>query len=168
MPSPKRTNVANLAHSAAAPRCQHVKLNGQPCAAPAVKGRNWCLFHAGDYEGHFPTTGVPEDAATIQLEIARVIRQLQNSQISTKSASLILYALQVASMNLKRLGAEMPVAVAAPEDLVDDLYRRLDPLPEHALESWVLVKKLVEHSHTPYHPPTDDLDQPAAAPPKKR
>jgi hypothetical protein len=37
---PIGTANANLA-----PRCQHTKLNGSPCAAPARRGRNYCVFH---------------------------------------------------------------------------------------------------------------------------
>ena len=94
--------------AAAAPRCQHVRLNGQTCGSPARSGSTWCFFHAGDYEGRLPVTGVPEDAATVQIEIARVIRALQSSAIEPRAAGLILYGLQIASQNLKRLGAEMP------------------------------------------------------------
>ena len=94
--------------AAAAPRCQHVRLNGQHCGSPARTGSNWCFFHHGDYEGRLPVTGVPEDAASIQIEVGRVIRQLQSSAIEPRSAGLILYGLQIASQNLRRLGAEMP------------------------------------------------------------
>ena len=98
----------NLHAAAAAPRCQHVRFNGQRCAAPARSGSDFCIFHAYDYEGRVPTTSVPEDAASVQLELGRVIRQLQDDKISPKSAALILYALQIASMNLKRLSQELP------------------------------------------------------------
>ncbi len=65
-----------------------------------------------------PTTTVPEDAASVQLELGRVIRQLQDNQIPTKSAALILYALQIASHNLKRLHDELPFA--PPESAVPE------------------------------------------------
>ncbi|MDP9268248.1 MAG: hypothetical protein M3P27_07980 [Acidobacteriota bacterium] len=118
MSASRATATQNLIKAAAAaPRCQHVRINGQHCAAPARTGSNWCMFHYGDYEGAaFPTTGVPEDAASIQLEVGRVIRQLQSQTIETKSAALILYGLQVASMNLRRLGNEMPIAPEVEEE----------------------------------------------------
>ncbi len=82
-----------------------------------------------------PTTTVPEDAASVQLELGRVIRQLQDNQIPTKSAALILYALQIASHNLKRLHDELPFApaeVVVPEYMqviLDELKRALDEEP---------------------------------------
>jgi hypothetical protein len=108
MPSSKALATQMLTHAAAAPRCQHIRLNNQRCGSPARKNSNWCVFHAVDYEGRLPVTGIPEDAATIQIEIARVIRALQSSAIEPRAAALILYGLQIASQNLKRLGAEMP------------------------------------------------------------
>jgi len=109
MPASRAIATQNLiTAAAAAPRCQHTRLNGAHCGSPARTGHNWCYFHCGDYEGAFPTTGVPEDAACIQIEVGRVIRQLQNQSIEARAAGLILYGLQVASMNLRRLGAEMP------------------------------------------------------------
>ena len=116
--SQSATSTTNLAGAAAAPRCQHVRYNGQRCAAPARSGSDWCVFHGYDYEGRIPVSTVPEDAATIQLELGRVIRQLQNEQIHTRSAALILYALQIASMNLKRLHTELPFE--APVSVLDE------------------------------------------------
>ena len=143
MPNTKATRKANLAAAHAARRCRHVKLNGQGCAAPAMTGRDFCLFHAANY-GAMPARTVPEDASTIQLELTRVIYALQDKQIDTKSASLILYALQIASMNLHKLGAELPSPPAADDDLVADLYRRLDPIPERAVFTWSYAKRLVD------------------------
>src|SRR5437868_8934615 len=74
-------NAADLAH-----RCQHVKMNGQSCAAPARSDSDWCIFHAGDYEGRFPIAGVPEDAASIQVEIGRIIRQLESGKLEPPAA----------------------------------------------------------------------------------
>jgi len=109
MPASRAIAIRNLTKAAdAAPRCQHIRLNGTHCAAPARTGHDWCLFHHGDYEGAFPTTGVPEDAACIQIEVGRVIRQLQDQSIEARAAGLILYGLQVASMNLPRLQREQP------------------------------------------------------------
>src|SRR4051812_3691971 len=108
MPSTKATATAMLAHADAAPRCRHVRLNNQRCGSPAKSGSQFCVFHYGDYEGHLPMTGVPEDAATIQIEITKVIRQLQDGNLPPKNAGMILYALQVASQNLARLNVEMP------------------------------------------------------------
>jgi hypothetical protein len=130
--SPRRAKlVKNLQAAAAAARCQHIRLNGQRCAAPARSGSDFCIFHGYEYEGRVPVTVVPEDAASVTLELGRVIRQLQDGNIQPKSAALILYALQIASMNLKRLHNELvfepPVSAANDhmQAILDELKRVL-------------------------------------------
>jgi hypothetical protein len=157
--------VSNLARSAQAPRCERIKMNGLSCAAPALRGRRWCLFHSLNYEA-VPAIGVPEDASSIQVELGRVIRQLQSESIPARNAGLILYALQIASQNLLRLGAELPMAEAdlSGDELVGDLLRRLNPQPEHAAIAWLRLKDLVRETTRPYDPALDDgrIDRPAA------
>ena len=130
------TNAHNLAAAAAAPRCRHIKMSGDSCSAPARAGSNWCVFHAGDYEGSHPVLGVYEDAASIQLELSYTIRQLQLGNLKSAEAGRILYALQIASQNLPRLREEMPSREQRdaenpfPEkvpDLAWYLYSRLNP-----------------------------------------
>jgi hypothetical protein len=135
MAGTKLTANRNLVRTYQSPRCEHMRLNGHRCAAPARSGSPWCIFHSGDYEGHFPITGVPEDAATIQVEIGRVIRLLHHQQIEPRAAALILYGLQIASQNVTRLGVEMPSLEeqAFPEksqDLAWHIYFRLKPPKE--------------------------------------
>jgi len=145
MPSSKTVATQMLTQAAAAPRCQHIRFNNQRCGAPARKSSNWCVFHAVDYEGRLPVTGVPEDAATVQIELSRVIRQLQNGAIESRAAALILYALQIASQNLKRFAAEMPSGdevdeqEAFPqksEDLGYYMYMHLNAPPELSDETF--------------------------------
>jgi len=47
-----------------------------------------------------------EDANSIQLGLAGVMRQLLHREIDTKTAALLLYALQTASANLKHTSFE--------------------------------------------------------------
>ncbi len=90
-----------------APRCQHTKLNGQPCAAPARRGIKYCVFHAAehtktpDYVLH-----IVEDAMTLQHSLFQVMRLLAEKTVDTKRVALMLYALQIAASNLKRLHQE--------------------------------------------------------------
>ena len=104
----------NLNAADAAARCQHIRFNGHRCAAPARSGSDFCIFHGYEYDGRIPTT-IPEDAASVQLELGRVIRQLQDGDIQPKAAALILYALQIAAMNLKRLRDELPSDAPVPD-----------------------------------------------------
>jgi hypothetical protein len=90
-----------------APRCQHTKLNGEPCRCPAIRGQQFCHFHhaveATNYDFSLPFV---EDAASLQIALMQVIRALGTRAMDYKSASLTLYALQIACSNLKRLMAE--------------------------------------------------------------
>jgi hypothetical protein len=90
-----------------APRCQHTKLNGQPCAAPARKGASYCLFHQEAYaERPDYSLAWVEDAVSLQFAVMQVLRALHVKAIDHKTASLTLYGLQIAALNLKRLGQE--------------------------------------------------------------
>ena len=96
--------------------CQHIRLNGQPCAAPALRGQALCYFH---HRAQDPATyderwlPVQDDAASLQLAVARVQRLLLMDGFEFKRATALLYSLQIACMNLKNLKAEFPQPEAA-------------------------------------------------------
>jgi hypothetical protein len=90
-----------------APRCQHTKLNGAPCAAPARRGGNYCVFHDAAHANLADSTlRMVEDAMSLQYALFQVMRLLTDKAVATKRAALMLYALQIASSNLKRLHEE--------------------------------------------------------------
>src|SRR5450755_282084 len=93
-------------------RCEHLKVNGTQCGSPALRNQPYCYFHAichrqgKDALMHLEemeTAMLPtlEDANSVQLGLAGVIRQLVHRDIDHKTAALLLYALQAASANLK-------------------------------------------------------------------
>ena len=90
-----------------APRCQHTKLNGRPCAAPARRARKFCVFHEAAHAKR-PDYAVRlvEDAMSLQLALFQVMRALDDHSLDPKRAALKLYALQIAASNLKRLHEE--------------------------------------------------------------
>jgi hypothetical protein len=98
-------------------RCEHVRVNGTQRGSPALRNQPYCYFHAIchregkdalKYLEELETAMLPtlEDADSVQLGLAGVIRQLQNREIDHKTAALLLYALQTASANLKRTTLE--------------------------------------------------------------
>lgn len=91
-----------------APRCQHTKLNGQPCSAPARRHRKYCVFHEAAHAKR-PDTQVRliDDAMSLQFALFQVMRSLDDQTLDTKRAALKLYALQIAASNLKRLQQEI-------------------------------------------------------------
>ena len=95
------------------PLCQHMKTNGVWCGSPALRHKPFCFFHDQWRRHHSkasPGAGFElpllEDANAIQLALQRVIHAILRGQLDTKTAGLILYALQTASSNLKRTDFE--------------------------------------------------------------
>src|ERR1700719_1890216 len=98
--------------------CQHIKMNGDRCGAPALRGEKLCRFHnfCGSVQVDVSTSAaVPaapfflpalEDAASIQLAITQVCEHLLHRRLDAKKAGILLYAMQVASSNLGRLSQE--------------------------------------------------------------
>ena len=95
------------------PRCQHIKVNGTQCGSPALRRRRFCFFHH-QWRQERITLGskrarqarsfdlpVLEDANSIQITLMQIMRLILRGQIDPKSAGLLLYALQTASVNLR-------------------------------------------------------------------
>lgn len=114
------------------PRCQHVKVNGVQCGSPALRRREHCYFHTrAEYERRLAieskdgkrTFGLPllEDANSIQVALMKVIQMLGEGSIEEKKASVMIYALQTASNNLRHLKFEPEklTDVVIDEDTVD-------------------------------------------------
>jgi len=115
--------------SSAAPRCQHIKVNGTQCGSPALRKKKFCFYHQQTRpltvecysEGEYSTGEIAlhlfEDAHSIQSVIRQLVQMVLQKRIERKTASLLLYALQIASSNLKRMELEKP----QPEQVVIDL-----------------------------------------------
>jgi hypothetical protein len=85
--------------------CNHIKSDGRPCNAPALRKHSYCFFHQQqlnrrrrDYVDRLP---ILEDRAAVQVGIMQVLDRLYNKTIDYKAAALMLYGLQLASTNLK-------------------------------------------------------------------
>jgi hypothetical protein len=121
--------------SFAAARCRHIKVSGTQCGSPALRNKNFCFYHHKDrplpvecYSDIEYATGeinLPffEDAHSIQAVIRQVVQMVLQKRLERKTASLLLYALQIASSNLKRMELEKP----QPEQVVTDLEPVVDP-----------------------------------------
>jgi hypothetical protein len=96
------------------PQCRHVKTDGARCGCPAVRAHHFCHWHAqmraherrhSSAEARALPLQLPplEDAHSIQLALMEVGRALLEDRISDKKAGLLLYMLQTAGSNVKRL-----------------------------------------------------------------
>jgi hypothetical protein len=100
-------------------RCRHIKTNGTQCGSPALKGKELCFYHEQNrpqpvelymdgqrYCDSQIVLPVFEDAHSIQTVIRQVVQLMLARRIERKDAGLLLYALQIASGNLKMMQAE--------------------------------------------------------------
>jgi hypothetical protein len=89
-------------------QCEFIKTNGVRCGSPAMRGFFYCYFHRNSLEPTAPAgmssykLPVLEDPETIQVAITRVIQGLAYGTIDAVRAKFMLYALQIASQNIKR------------------------------------------------------------------
>ena len=100
------------------PRCQHVKMNGTQCGSPALRRRRHCFFHerirrerakiAADASAQrLFDLPLLEDANAVQMALMKVIQMLGAGRLDHKTAGLMLYALQTASVNLRNATFEV-------------------------------------------------------------
>jgi len=95
--------------------CAQRKANGDPCQSPALRGERSCHYHKvigkpkveidNQPSGH---TYLPvfEDAVSIQSAISDVCEMMLHRRIEPKEASILLYAMQVASTNMAQLNSK--------------------------------------------------------------
>ena len=103
--------------------CQQVKPNGIQCGSPAMRQHNFCYFHlrwhrkgmqvnaclkSANVKAQEPIFKLTlEDANSIHVGVAHVMRQVVAKTIDDQSAHLLLYALQVASANVKNTSFDL-------------------------------------------------------------
>ena len=113
-------------------RCQHIKVNGTQCRSPALRDQQCCYFHTRwrhmntNILAHGNETGpvtLPtlEDANSIQVGLAEVMRLLVTSLIDHRTAALLLQALRTAALNVKLTTLEptLPTTVVVDQECVD-------------------------------------------------
>jgi hypothetical protein len=95
--------------------CIQRKSDGDPCQSRALRGESVCHYHKvmgtpkanieNDPSGH---TYLPrfEDAVSIQSGISDVCEMMLHRRIEPKEASILLYAMQVASTNMAHMNGE--------------------------------------------------------------
>jgi hypothetical protein len=104
-----------------APQCQQLKTNGTRCGSPAQRDLKYCYFHQRSFPTQFKVQPhhrqrgpydilLPafEDASSIQVALHQLTELIMRNRIEPKTAGLALYALQIASSNLKRMSQEIP------------------------------------------------------------
>jgi hypothetical protein len=100
-PSPKHPNVRN---------CTHIKVTGQRCGSPALRGEFFCYFHTRVIKGvqqrvdmQLHSMALLEDCESIQLSIMHVVDGLIKGTLDPTRARLIIQALRIAARNAKNV-----------------------------------------------------------------
>ncbi len=98
--------------------CEQIKLDGEPCRSAALRGKKFCYYHlhSGPPPKEVSNPGIIpqvqfhlpllDDATSIQATISLVCEHLLHRRLEPKKAGILLYALQVASSNLRRLNED--------------------------------------------------------------
>ncbi len=91
----------------------HLHRLGRRCGSPCLRGEDLCYYHhttrrpianprdrqSRRSEFDLP---LPEDQSAIQLSIGQVLQRIAANQIDLRRAGLLLYGLQIASLNLPK------------------------------------------------------------------
>jgi hypothetical protein len=120
------------------PRCAHIKPSGLRCGSPAMRDIEYCYYHRRVHIGPrlmYPTMTMLEDGHGVQAALMEVLCGILDGALTDKHAALLLYGLQTAASNLKRVGDVDPDEVA------------VEPAPEQKLPEGVFQKKADEWNH---------------------
>jgi hypothetical protein len=101
IPIPTRPNVRN---------CTHIKVTGQRCGSPALRGEFFCYFHTRVIKGvqqrvdmQLHSMALLEDCESIQLSIMHVVDGLLKGTLDATRARLLIQALRIAARNAKNV-----------------------------------------------------------------
>ena len=92
-------------------QCRHIFTAGRRCQSPSLRGQDLCYFHQTTRPDRRPpahthpeafTLPMPEDRAAIQLALGQIIARIAAGTLNARRAGLLLYALQIASLNLPK------------------------------------------------------------------
>jgi hypothetical protein len=99
-------------------KCRHIHAAGHRCGSPCLRGEQFCYYHhlaRRPLKIHDGVTPQPadtiftlphiEDHSGIHLALADVLARIADRTVDPKRAGLLLYGLNTASLNLRRMNA---------------------------------------------------------------
>ena len=101
--------------------CRHIKTNGLRCQSPALKGGEFCYYHrqvrSVPADANLPLAQrvqlpIPEDAAAIQLSIARISDAILTGRLALNKADALYAGLRIASRFIPRNSDPSPEDIA--------------------------------------------------------
>jgi hypothetical protein len=137
-------------------QCRHIFTDGHRCGSPCLRQEQLCYYHhttrrpienPGERRARQSTfeLPLPEDRSAIQRAIGEVLQRIAANEIDPKRAGLLLYGLQIASLNLPKTPE---IKFEPVEEIVTDTpYGTLAPQTEVVEEQKrpSLIAQLLEH-----------------------
>jgi hypothetical protein len=125
-------------------QCRHIFTDKRRCASPCLRGEEFCYYHhttrtpianpkqrrTRQSTFHLP---LPEDRSAIESSIGEVLRRIATNEIDPRRAGLLLYGLQIASLNLP--APAKTVSKASPHSYSDE---HEAPTPDEHVEEIVI------------------------------
>jgi len=113
-------------------QCRHIKIDGVRCGSPSLRNEPFCYYHHNirrpvpirelerrqGLQGTFELPN-PEDRSAIQHAIGQVLQRIASNDLDPRRAGLLLYGLQIASLNLLKNNQKV-VPEAYVEEVVMD------------------------------------------------
>jgi hypothetical protein len=117
-------------------QCRHIFTDGHRCASPCLRQEEFCYYHHTTRKPvanpkqrrsrhstfHLP---LPEDRSAIQSSIGEVLQRIAANDIDPRRAGLLLYGLQIASLNLPKQQNTQRHARPEPVETVEEI--TIDP-----------------------------------------
>jgi hypothetical protein len=115
-------------------QCRHVFTGGHRCGSPCLTGEDFCFYHRGLHarqavptvdlsQGEHRATPSPspprKTAPAIQQAIGEVLNRLAANELDPRRAGLLLYGLQIASLNLPRPAVQLEQETTVEEIVTD-------------------------------------------------
>ena len=157
-----------------------MKTNGIRCGSPAMRHHSFCYYHTQVHANQkrnssaeareLPIQLPPlEDAYAIQFALQDIGRAILEDRISDKKAGLLLYLLQTATINLKRMEEDhaeelvrqdYPEAVEEMERLKREAAEDPNEKHERGLASYLLHQLGIHPDDPPQPPPEEKEEEP--------
>jgi hypothetical protein len=118
-------------------QCRHIFTDGRRCGSACLRHEEFCYYH---HTTRKPIENprqrrsrrstfdlpLPEDRSAIQTSIGQVLRRIASNEIDPRRAGLLLYGLQIASLNLPRDPAHSGKAAPPVSETVEEI--TIDPV----------------------------------------
>ena len=161
--------------------CRHIFTDGRRCASFCLRGEEFCYYHHNSRRPvperelqhrklHREEFVLPnlEDRSAIQLAITEVLQRIAANEIDPRRAGLLLYGLQIASLNLPKPDPNARPAEMVEEVTVDPAFGAIAPRRERCQQQRPLnqVEQLLADLERDFPDKPIDKIQATAAPRK--